>query len=197
MSDGAHWRVHPTTETAGRDDAAHRTAALADIVYIRGGGGAVVDGRRLAAVVVAVCSVVLAVLVLLLTGSAIAQESRAAGLRAHSVAVDVAVTSCMGLASGTGITTTGSTCRGTFTLNGRRYNEVLRGSTAPHDVGDVVAAVVLPGHPASLSTKTSVYTYRSPWRPFLTPGILLLVNAAVVLAGRVRRAHNRVRSPAR
>jgi hypothetical protein len=165
--------------------------------YIRGGGGVAVDGRRLGRLVAGLCLAGLTALSVVLLLDALDQNSRTSRLRAHGSPVDVTVTGCVALASGTGITASGFTCRGTFTLGGQRHNEVIRGSTRLRQPGDTVAAVTLLGDPASLSTAASVRA-SSPWGSLLTPAILLLVVIVALGAGlrpsRVRRERARRRA---
>lgn len=167
------------------------------VPYIRGGGGIAVDGRRLGRVAGVLGSAAVIVLVALLARAGVYQELRAGRLRADGVGVRVTVTGCVGLASGTGITTTGYTCRGAFLLGGHRYEEVVHGSTARHDVGDAVTAVAVPGDPATLTAETSVHAQDPPWRPFVAPGALLFAWASAVAVWLVARSRNRgVSNPA-
>jgi hypothetical protein len=112
--------------------------------YIRGSGAVVIEGRRIIAIVVIATLATLAVLAILLTIAAIEKNDRIDRLHHRGVAVDVTVTSCLGLASGTGITTTGYRCRGSFTLASRHYDEVIGSSNALLQPGTVVKGIVDP-----------------------------------------------------
>jgi len=101
--------------TAGRIDQANLR-----IGYVRG-AGVVMDSRRTLRALVVVSVLVLATLTIVLTREAINANARISRLRQHGVPVDVTVTSCLGLASGSGITEAGYRCRGTFTLKGHHY----------------------------------------------------------------------------
>jgi hypothetical protein len=125
--------------------------------YIRGGAG-VVDTRRLFRVLFD-------------------------SLRHRGVPVNVTVTSCLGILSGTGITVTSFQCRGSFDLAGRSYNAVIDGSSVNHAVGDVVKAIADPKHPTSVSTPSSVVGAHSSWRAFIGPAILFLVLVLVIVGG--------------
>jgi hypothetical protein len=109
--------------------------------YIRGAGGIPVSGRRVGRIVIGCCLVSLATLVVVLTIGAAGQNSRISRLQRHGVAVDVTVTSCFGIASGTGISATGFRCSGTFTLNGRSYTDVIGGTAAEYSIGEKVQLV--------------------------------------------------------
>jgi hypothetical protein len=167
----------------------------AAVGYIRGGAGVEVDSRRLLRVVLGLCLLVLAALVIVLTLAAVGENSRSSSLRRHGVPVDVTVTGCLGLASGTGITASGYTCKGTFTLDGRSYTEVIGGITDPRPVGETLRAVADSNDPARLSLASAVAAARSPWKAFTVPAIplLLLVGAAAVIGWRARRPRRRRR----
>jgi hypothetical protein len=155
------------------------------IGYIRG-GGVEIDSRRATRVVVGFCLVVLVALVIFLTLSAVSKNASIGRLQRHGVPVDVTVTSCVALASGTGATITGYTCRGTFTLHGHRYNEVIGGSIDLHPVGQTLHAVTDPGDPSTLSTARAVRTTHRSWTAFI-PAAIALVLLVLVLALVLRR----------
>ena len=148
--------------------------------YIRGGGG-VIDTRRLFRVVVGFSIVALVVLVVVLTVEAVHKNSRIDALRHRGVPVDVTVTNCLGILSGTGITVTTFQCNGSFNLDGKSYNAVIAGSTVNHSAGDVVKAVADPKHPTSISTATSLVNAHSSWRAYAVPGVLFAVLVLLVL----------------
>jgi len=158
--------------------------------YIRGGGGVEVASSRVAAVLVGAAVVVLVALAVVLAVEAIAQNSRIDRLRSSGVAVDVTVSSCLGMASGTGITESAYQCRGTFTIGGHSYNEVIDGSTDLHPVGATLRAVTVPGDPATLSTAAAVAAMRSSWTVFAAPAGLVVL-ALVILGLVLWRARSR------
>jgi hypothetical protein len=149
--------------------------------YIRGGGG-VVDTRRLFRVVVGSAIVALAVLVVVLTIEAAHKNSRIDSLQHRGVPIDVTVTSCFGILSGTGITVTTFQCKGSFALDAHNYNTVIAGSTINHQAGDVVKAVADPKHPTSVSLASSLVNAKSSWRAFIGPGVLFLL-LVLLIAG--------------
>jgi hypothetical protein len=163
--------------------------------YIRGGGGVEVDSRRVLHVVLSLCLLVLALLVIVLTLSAAGENSRTGSLRRHGVPVDVTVTGCLGLASGTGITASGYTCKGTFSLGGRSYTEVIGGITDPRPVGETLQAVADPKDPTRLSLAAAVAAARSPWKAFVVPAVplLLLVGGVAMIGWQARRTRHQPR----
>jgi hypothetical protein len=167
------------------------------VIYIRGAGGVLVDRRRLGSVAVGLCLLALSTLTVLLAVDAAAQDSREGRLKAFGLRVSVAVTSCVGLASGTGITASGFACRGSFVLDGERYDEAIRGSTALHRPGDLIDAVVIAGDPASVSTLASQRGEPSGLKPFILPVTLALAAAVIALLrwGRPFRGRRLRRGP--
>jgi hypothetical protein len=148
--------------------------------YIRGGGG-VIDTRRLFRVVVGFTIVALVALVVVLTIEAAHKNSKIDSLRHRGVPVNVTVTNCLGILSGTGITVTSFQCNGSFNLDGRSYNAVIAGSNINHSPGDVVKAVADPQHPTSISTASSLVNAHSSWRAYAAPGVLFVVLVLLVL----------------
>jgi Protein of unknown function (DUF3592) len=114
-----------------------------DGAYIRGSGAAL--NRRTVLRIAAGCYVVIMLtLVVVLSAQVLRENSRIERLKQHGVAVPVTVTSCLALASGTGITAAGYQCKGTFTLAGRTYTDAIGGTKTSYSVGQTVAAVVDP-----------------------------------------------------
>jgi hypothetical protein len=147
--------------------------------YIRGGDG-VVDTRRLFRVLLGCVIVALAAFVVVLTVAAAHQNSRIHNLQHRGVPVDVTVTKCLGILSGTGVTVTSFQCSGSYVLAGRSYNAVIGGSSTNHVAGDVVKAIADPLHPTSMSTPGSLASSHSSWRAFIGAGILFLVLVALI-----------------
>jgi hypothetical protein len=165
------------------------TATPDDAVgYIRG-GGVQLDARRVVRVAVTLCLIGLAVLVVVLSLAAVHENARSSTLLRRGVPVEVTVTGCIGLASGTGITVYAYTCRGTFVLDGRSYNDVIGGLSDAHTAGDKVRGVTDPRSPNTLSSAAAVARTQTPWRAFIAPAIvlLLLVVSAALIAWRYRR----------
>lgn len=162
-----------TSDAEQRDDSAGEG-------YIRGGGG-IVDTRRLFRITVGSAIVTLAVLVIVLTIQAVHKNSRIEGLQRRGVPVDVTVTSCLGMLSGTGITVTSFQCSGSFILADRTYNAVIGGSNVNHAAGDVVKAVADPKHPTSISTASSLANAHPSWRAFIGPAVVFLLLVLLVV----------------
>jgi hypothetical protein len=159
------------------------------IGYVRG-GGVEVDSRKAKRVVVVFAVVVLAALVIILTVTAANKNDRIDRLGRHGVPVQVTVTVCVAMASGTGATIVGYTCRGTFTLDGQSHEDVIRGSNVVRPAGQKLRGITDPGDPALLSTARAVATTHASWTAYVAAGVslvLLLLLVALVL-WRARRA---------
>jgi len=157
-----------------RDDTSDKCAT-----YIRGGGG-VANARRATSVVVGFCILVLVALVGVLVLGAVQENSRLVRLRRNGVPVSATVTGCLALASGTGITASGFRCNGMFTLNGRRYNDVIGGDADFHPVGEMVQAVTDPRDPGVLFAAPAVVTPQPSWMAFVAPAIPLALMLSLV-----------------
>jgi hypothetical protein len=101
-------------------------------------------------------------------------------LQHQGVPVTVTVTSCIGVAGGSGSTPATFTCQGSFTLDGQRHVEVIGGITTFLHTGTKVAAVTASGDPALLSAARSVATEHSSSSVYIVPAILLVLLAILV-----------------
>jgi hypothetical protein len=132
------------------------------------------DVGRVGQAVVGLCLVALAVSVVIFFVGAVHKNSQIADLRAHGVAVPFTVTGCLGLLGGSGSNAAGYTCRGTFTVDGHRYNEPIPGN-ADHPPGTVLRAVTVPGDPALVRTARDLAGERTSAKVYVFPTVLLLV----------------------
>jgi len=148
--------------------------------YIRGGGGVDLDRKRVGAVLAGVSVIILVTLALVLAIDAARQNNRIDRLHANGVPVDVTVSSCLGMASGTGITESGFQCRGSFTVGGHSYNEVVNGTADLHSPGQIIPSVTVPGDPTLLFTAASVSSMHSSLTRFVTPALLLLLALLII-----------------
>jgi hypothetical protein len=165
-----------------------------DASYLRGVRVADVDTGRVVRVLVVVVLIGLMVLAGVLTVSATSQSSRLSKLRDHGVPVALTVTGCLAISSGIGMSVEYWDCRGSYTLGGHRYNEVIGGSRAHLGDGQVVEAIAVPGDPALVSLSTSVSQPRSSFTPYVTPIILAALSVTGALGlmvwSRRRRSHH-------
>lgn len=144
------------------------------------GAGVDVDMRRLGQVVAGVCLVALVVAVVVLVVAGMDKNAQITRLRTQGVPVEVTVTGCLGQLGGSGSNAAGYSCRGTFTLEGHRYDEDLPGDTLLPP-GTMLRGVTVPGDPALVSTPGAVAAEHTSRRVFILP--IVLVVAAVLVGG--------------
>ncbi|MCW2522818.1 MAG: hypothetical protein JWO63_1153 [Frankiales bacterium] len=145
-----------------------------EVGYLRGAQAARVDRKRVSATLVALLAITLLTLVIVLTFQAVTTNLRLRELRAHGTPVQATVTGCVGMASGTGITAAGFSCRGSFQLDGRSHNATIRGTDQLYPPGQSVAAVADRVDPTVLYLGTDPSRFDWSWRVFLAPAICLL-----------------------
>ena len=176
LADGASGSVLPSDAPVGT---------------LRGAGvdiDARLAGRVLAALVIAILLVV--AVVLFVAGAN--KNAQISSLRDHGVPVTVTVTGCVGLLGGSGSNFAGYACRGSFTVDGRHYNEDIPGNSL-RATGQHVQGVTTTDDPGLLSTAGAVADERPSDRVFVLPIVLVAVVALAVgaLAWR-RRARRRL-----
>ena len=152
------------------------------------GAGVDVDARRVGRIAASACLVALAVATIVLFVAGAQKNAEITRLRQHGIPVQVTVTRCLGELGGSGSNAAGYSCRGTFRIDGRRYNEYIPGN-ANHAPGTTVQAVSVPGNPPLLSTVGAVATERASWRVFILPTSLLILLALSAGALMLRRRH--------
>jgi hypothetical protein len=154
------------------------------------GASVEVDPRRAARVVIAVCLTALAAIVVILFLAGVRQNSEITELRQQGVLVEVTVTGCRGLLGGSGSNAVGSSCSGTFVLDGRRFSAPIPGNTL-RSPGMTVRVVTTESDPGLLATIHQVESEHASWSVFILPTALLVVLVALVAGLAVR--HRRVR----
>lgn len=156
--------------------------------YIRGGDGRPTDSRHVLRIGLVACLVAVALVVLAIAVQAGREGSRSDRLARHGVPVRVTVTSCLGVATGTGITATDFTCQGSFVLDGHRHVDRIGGTASLFPTGTVIRGVTDPASPASLSIASAVAPSRGDGRAYLLGAIaLLLLLIAGIMTWRLRR----------
>jgi hypothetical protein len=130
--------------------------------------------------------------VLLLVGGA-HHNAQITRLQHDGVKVQITVTSCIGMAGGTGSTPASFTCQGNFVLSGHRYHELIGGQTAEVNAGATVKGVAIPDDPALVSTASSVAASHTSFAVFLLPIVLLAIFVALLVVLVIRRSSSAVR----
>jgi len=170
----------------GKSDDRHETG---DRVGQLRGAGVAVDRRRVGQVVIGIVLATLAILAIVFTVVGVHTNQQDDRLHRDGVPVTFTVTGCLGLLGGSGSNAAGYSCRGVYTLDGRRYSEQLPGDSF-HRPGSTVAAIAVPGDPALVSPASIVATEHSSASAFVLPAVLaaiLLLLVAVLLLLRRRR----------
>jgi hypothetical protein len=153
-----------------------------------------VDTRAVARIAVGLVLIGLTVLVVVLFVAGAQKNSQITRLHQHGVAVMITSSGCRGLLGGSGSNAAGYACRGSFTLDGRRYNENIPGNTL-RPPGTVIRGVSVPGDPALVTTAQILAAEQASWGVYIAPTVLLivLVGLALLVGAVVRRG----RRPAR
>ncbi|HUY66243.1 MAG TPA: hypothetical protein VMV06_05460 [Acidimicrobiales bacterium] len=153
------------------------------------GAGVDVDFRRVGRVAAAALLSAMAVVAVVLFVAGAQKNAQITRLHDHGVGVEVTVTRCIGLMGGSGSNLAGYQCRGSFTINGHRYDEALPGATPSHS-GATFRAVTDPDDPALLATRSAVAAEHASWRVFILPVVVLAVMALTVVAWALERRSN-------
>ena len=145
-----------------------------------------VDARRAARVIVTILLTALAALVVSLFVADAHTNAEITSLQRHGVPVEITVSGCNALLGGSGSNAAGYRCRGSFELDGHRYQE-----TVPDDslyaMGAKVKVIAAKNDPGLIATVHQVRTERASWRLFTVPALLLVVLIASLLAVALRR----------
>lgn len=157
-------------------------AAPSESGYIRGGGGREVDAGRVVRLILGICFLALLVATIFTAVTASHQNSRADRLRKDGRPVTVTVTSCTAFGSGVGETIQYYSCRGTYALDGRTFNEVIGGARTQHARGASLAAIAVPGDPSLVTVVGSTESAGGSAARFV-PTIVLGALAIVVGLG--------------
>jgi hypothetical protein len=157
-----------------------------DAGYIRGGGGADVNTGRLVRLLVASGAAVLIALTIGTVVSTANQNSRADKFRNQGVPVDVTVTGCTGISSGIAQAIQYYQCRGTYTVDGQHYNEVIGGVRSQLPEGQTLHAITAQEDPALVSTQGA--THKGSYTTSIVLGVLAVLLVIGLLLWPRRRA---------
>jgi hypothetical protein len=180
---------HPGTPGAadGAGSAESREVGIEGPVDNYRGGTVNVDIRKAGQVVIGVCLVALTVLGLILLIAAVNNNNQINNLKDNGVPVAVTVTGCEGLIGGTGQSTAGFSCTGSYRLDGTPYHQNIPG-LAFHRPGTTIRGVAVPGDPKLLSTPDQLARQHASLTAFVIPGLLLLVVVVALVILLLRRS---------
>lgn len=134
----------------------------------------------------ALCLAGLAALSAILFVAGAHKNAEITALRHHGVPVEVTVTGCLAMLSGSGSNAAGDTCHGTFELDGQRYSATIPGD-ALLPPGSTLRLFTAKSDPGILATAHQVRSEQASWRVFILPVALLMVLLALVTAVTIRR----------
>jgi hypothetical protein len=170
-----------TSETEPRDE----------VVASLRGPKVSINAPRFARILVALGMAALLVSgVLLLIGGA-HHNAQITRLQHDGVPVQITITSCIGMAGGTGSTPASFVCQGNFVLSGHRYHELIGGQTTELNAGSTLRGLAIPDDPALVSSASSVATSHTSSSVFILPVVLLAAFVALLLVVVIRRRGSR------
>lgn len=179
----------PASHGEARSDT-HPSEGVGPVSTLRG-AKVQADPRRAGRVMLAVVFLALVALAAVLLAEAVASNARIGDLKRNGAPVSVTVTSCLANGTGTGSTYSGYTCRGSFTVSGRRHVEVINGVTGFLATGTTLPGVTEPSDPGYLATARSVDDSQPSFGVFVGPVVLgtlaLLLGAGALWQARRRR----------
>jgi hypothetical protein len=151
------------------------------------------DAGRIVRVVTWIVVVGMVVLVVLLAVAGARKNAQITELHRQGIPVEMTVTSCMGLLGGSGTNPAGYSCHGTFTLDGRTYDDAVPGYSLLGP-GTQLAGVTVLSDPKLFTTPAVLRGEHPSWRVYIAPAVLAgaLASVVAVLVGLGRR-----RQPAR
>lgn len=132
--------------------------------------------------VVVACILALAAVTVGFGVSALHHDAAVSRMKRLGVPVQVTVTGCVAMGTGTAETIDGYQCQGSFTLDGRTRTAPITGTDLRYPTGATLAGVVERDDPGRLATAASVSASRSSLTGFVTPAVSLGL-LVVVLAG--------------
>jgi hypothetical protein len=133
-----------------------------------------------------------AVIIVVTFISAANDNARIDRLKSKGVSVTVTVSSCVGNIGGSGSNAAGYTCRGSYRIDGTRYEEVIGSKTTQSSAGATVRGVADPNRPSTVELASAVARSKSSGSVYVVPTVLALVFVALTLA-LLRRASGRRR----
>jgi hypothetical protein len=164
------------------DSGAHHSVAM-----LRG-APVEVNTRKVTQFVSALLIIALATLSVTFFVSGAHRNEDVSNLQRHGTLVSVTTTTCTGELGGSGSNLADYRCEGTFTLNGRHFEDTIPGHTL-RTTGSTAMFVVAKNNPGLLATSHDVRSEKSSWTVYILPFVLLVVLIALVTFLASRRAH--------
>jgi hypothetical protein len=116
-----------------------------------------------------------AVAIALSFASTLNDHSRIDRMKAHGVPVSVAISNCVGNMGGSGSNVAGYVCRGTYTVDGKKYNEIISSMTTFATPGSRVSAIADPSQHGYVALASAIQHSSSSSAAFVVLIILTVI----------------------
>lgn len=169
-------------------DEKNSRASSSDRVASLRGAQAISLGRRFWLRAATVGLVIFAVAIALSFASTINDHSRLDRMKSHGVPVSVTISNCVGNMGGSGSNVAGYVCRGTYSVNGVKYDEIISSMTTFASPGSRVRAIADPSQHGYVALASAVRGASSSSAAFVV--LIILTVLFILLATflvRVRR----------
>jgi cobalamin biosynthesis Mg chelatase CobN len=159
------------------------------IASLRGAQAASV-GRRFWLRAATVGLVIFAVAIALSFASTLNDHARLDRMKSNGVPVSVTISNCVGNMGGSGSNVAGYVCRGTYTLGGAKYNEIISSMTTFASPGSHVRAIADPSQHGYVALASAIKNATSSAAAFVV--LIILAVVFVVLVALLLRMRRRV-----
>jgi hypothetical protein len=156
------------------------------------GAGVSASARRVGIYALVLAFVGLVVLVVVLFVAGARKNAQIEELHTHGVAVEMTVTTCIGLLGGSGSNGAGYSCHGTFTLAGHTYDDPIPGN-AELGPGQKIAGITVANDPALFTTAALLPTQHTSSSVYVAPIVLSAVLGVVMVVALLWRRRRRGR----
>jgi hypothetical protein len=161
------------------------------IASLRGAQAASV-GRRFWLRAATVGLVLFAIAIALSFASTLNDHARLDRMKSHGVPVSVTISNCVGNMGGSGSNVAGYVCRGTYALEGVKYNEIVSSMTTFASPGARVQAIADPSQHGYVALASAIKNASSSSAAFAV--LIILVVVFVVLVALLFRMWRRAAS---
>jgi hypothetical protein len=134
-------------------------------------------GRRFWLRAATVGLVIFAVAIALSFASTLNDHSRLDRMKSHGIPISVTISNCVGNMGGSGSNVAGYVCRGTYALDGVKYNEIISSMTTFASPGSRVHAIADPSQHGYVALASAITNASSSSAAF----VVLIILFAVLL----------------
>jgi hypothetical protein len=133
--------------------------------------------------------VLFALAIALSFASTLNDHSRLDRMKAHGVPVSVTITNCVGNMGGSGSNVAGYVCRGTYAIDGVKYNEIISSMTTFASPRSRVRAIADPSQHGYVALAAAIKSASSSSAAFVV--LIILTVVLILLAALVIRIRRR------